>query len=134
MKTEKGIQTLDSPSEYDQLSSVEKRALAEWIRLTIQPATKPHSMSSYGLKHMAERDMRTYISNGQMKGALLAASLLPVDPDELNWHFCIKPARKMTAAEREQQNRHCDFYLPEDPGESAELFRLLDLARQKTAA
>ena len=47
------------------------------------------SNSSYGLKHMLERDTDIYMTNNQFKDAMLACDFLPVNERELNWHYCI---------------------------------------------
>jgi len=43
------------------------------------------------LKHRCENAAGGfYISNGQFKGAMLAAGYVPIDSSDRNWHFCAK--------------------------------------------
>ena len=49
--------------------------------------------SSYGLKHVVERGIGEYVSNGELKGAMLKAGFT-VDPQtklsDINWGFSLK--------------------------------------------
>ena len=77
-------------NEYDQLSKEMKGLLSWWINEYIQPIkTVNHQQSSYSLKHLAENVLDHYVSNGQLKMAMLYAGYKPIDPKELNWHFRI---------------------------------------------
>jgi hypothetical protein len=86
----KEMHPLDLPAVYDELNQAEKDALAYWIEHAICKATKYSNRTSYGIKHDFERE-EFYITNGQFKGAMLAAGYQPEDAQELNWTFKIKP-------------------------------------------
>ena len=60
-----------------------------YTELPLPRKTPLLSNSSYGLKHMLERDTDIYMTNNQFKDAMLACSFLPVNERELNWHYCI---------------------------------------------
>ncbi|SPF35261.1 hypothetical protein SBF1_1470011 [Candidatus Desulfosporosinus infrequens] len=78
-------------NEYDQLSKEMKGLLSWWINEYIRPIkTVNHQQSSYSLKHLAENVLDHYVSNGQLKMAMLYAGYKPVDAKELNWHFRIR--------------------------------------------
>jgi hypothetical protein len=83
----------DEPEAYQALTDPEKAALLEWIRLAVKPAkTRLPGRTSYGIKHDFERDA-FYVTNGEFKGALLAAGLEPAaTAGRSNWPFKIRPA------------------------------------------
>ena len=84
---------LNSAAEFDRMKPEQKEALLGWIKDTLTTARRRHPMTSYGLKHVFEKD-GFYITNGQFKGAMLAAGHAPVDPDALNWSFRVKAIAK----------------------------------------
>ena len=62
----------------------------DWIRANLFPRKTPYNYTtSYGLKHKLEHDIQIYLTNNQFKDAMMMCGFDPVDPDELNWHFCI---------------------------------------------
>lgn len=62
----------------------------EWIKSKMIPRkTGNLKHSSYGLKHILEKDTGIYVSNNQFKDAMLQAGFKPVNPYELNWCFFI---------------------------------------------
>jgi hypothetical protein len=88
--------------EYAALSPDEQRRLLDWIAANLGPAKTPwRGRTSYGLKHDYSYAMQQaypgqgtfYVTNGQFKGAMLAAGYVPVDPAEQNWRFCARPRR-----------------------------------------
>jgi hypothetical protein len=107
-----GMHADDYPEAYEKLAPAEQAALLEWIRLTIKPVKTVAPSTSYGIKHTFE-EVGFYISNGQFKGAMLAAGYAPVNPDELNWEFRIRPTGK-----RHQSKNgtvyHVDHLIPEE--------------------
>jgi len=76
----------NDPLDYTRMREDERNALYDWIfdafdfqkTLTVCPRT------SYGLKHVYERQTGNYVTNGQFKGAMIHAGYLPVDPLDLN--------------------------------------------------
>lgn len=86
----KEFHPLDLPEAYNELNQAEKNALAYWIEHAICTATRYSNRTSYGIKHDFERE-GFYLTNGQFKGAMLAAGYQPEDAQELNWTFKIKP-------------------------------------------
>lgn len=68
----------------------ERAALVAWIKNNIRPRrTVNKTYTSYGLKHIAERDLNLYISNNQFKDAMLQCGFYPDDEWETNWHYRI---------------------------------------------
>ena len=66
------------------------RDTGEWIRKNIRSSDSIlEGRTSYGLKHILERDTGIYLTNNQFKDAMLLAGFRPVDPDELNWQYRI---------------------------------------------
>lgn len=82
---------VDEPSEYENLSIVEKEILLKWIITKLNRGDKYYKKeSSYSLKHYFEDSLEGfYISNGQFKGAMLAAEYTVANPNDKNWYFKI---------------------------------------------
>jgi len=120
-----GMHPGNRPEAYDNLCPVEQAALLEWTRLAIKPAKTVAPTTSYAIKHAFE-DAGFYITNGQLKGAMLTAGYAPVDPDELNWEFRIRP----TCKRRNSKNGavyHVEHLTPE---EREDLEALLKVAKK----
>ena len=119
----------DRPEAYEKLAPAEQAALLEWIRLAIKPAKTIAPNTSYGIKHDFE-SVGFYISNGQLKGAMLTAGYAPVDPDELNWEFKIRP----TGKRRESKNGaiyHIDHLALEEREDLETLVRVAEKVRTR---
>ena len=96
VKTEATADDYHDPTTYGCMPDALKTAVQQWIKLTIQPAKRVYDKrNSYGLKHDFERSAPgiscAYMTNGQFKGAMLAAGYEPVDRSEDEWHFKIQP-------------------------------------------
>lgn len=69
-------QVPDPPTEFDALAPLEQQALRLWVRLALAPAPRfglEHGRwHSYNLKHHAEAALGWSVSNGELKGAMLA--------------------------------------------------------------
>ncbi len=80
---------LNRPEDHDALDREEQAALRAWIDANMWPAKTPDPyQTSYGLKHRFEdSESGFYLTNGALKGAMLAAGYEPADPSELNWRF-----------------------------------------------
>ncbi len=64
-----------------------------WIKANFKHSKRENKgHTSYGLKHILEDDMGIYLTNNQFKDAMMKAGFDPVDPDELNWTYRIKPS------------------------------------------
>ena len=62
----------------------------KWIRERIVPRkTVLHGKTSYGLKHLLERDTNIYLSNNEFKDAMMICGYEPHDPNRLNWEYAI---------------------------------------------
>jgi hypothetical protein len=87
----------DSPKEFDLLPPLKRELLLQWITRTMCPAaTVWRDATSYGLKHAAEDDLGFYISNGELKGAMLEAGYEPANTREQNGLFRVRPRRRYT--------------------------------------
>lgn len=76
----------NSPDHFDSLTDEQKAQLRKWIidKMTLRIKDR----TSYGLKHLFEASAGGfYVTNGQFKGAMLAAGYEPIDATELNWRF-----------------------------------------------
>ena len=65
---------LNTPESFNDLLPSEQDALRLWVRLALKPAKSIGGKfsHSYALKHYAEDALDWYVSNGQLKGAMLA--------------------------------------------------------------
>jgi hypothetical protein len=71
------------PESYEDLTPSQKAILRRWIE-----AGLPADAGSYFLKHeFEESEEGFYISNGHLKGAMLAAGHVPVDDTAFSWVF-----------------------------------------------
>lgn len=66
-----------------------------WIAENISKRKTPlYGHTSYGIKHLLERDVHIYLTNNEFKDAMLQAGYKPVDPNELNWRYRISKKSK----------------------------------------
>ena len=121
---------LDLPDEYDQLSPAELATLLEWIRLAIKPAKTAVIGSSYGIKHDFEDVTYLYVTNGQFKGAMLAAGYAPVNRGERNWRFRIRPTGKSSKSSS-GSIYHIDHLAPEEREDLDALARAANRAQKR---
>jgi hypothetical protein len=85
----------DQPKDYERLTTAMGDALAAWIATTMH-AIKAANLyqTSSTLKAVFKRSAGGfYITNGQFKGAMLAAGYQPIDAKTLNWTFHIRRVR-----------------------------------------
>lgn len=65
-------------------------ATIEWIQLYISPRKTPLlDRTSYGIKHILQSDTGIYLTNNQFKDAMMQCGYMPVNPNSLNWSYCI---------------------------------------------
>lgn len=61
-----------------------------WIRENLMPRkTVLYGRTSYGIKHLLEDDTKIYLTNNEFKDAMLQCGYGPVDPNMLNWLYCL---------------------------------------------
>lgn len=78
------------------LDTKSQASITEWIKSNIRPSQKVlQGRTSYGLKHVLERDTGIYLTNNQFKDAMLSAGYSPVNPNELNWRYRIVLTREI---------------------------------------
>ena len=90
LETGADVRLLDvnQPSAYRMLPEEQKAALQGWIGQQLVPAPLAGPRCSYALKHVFHRlPDGFYVTNGEWKGAMLAAGFEPVDRWQLNWRF-----------------------------------------------
>ena len=82
-----GLITSHSQEEIDTVTN--------WIAENISVRKTPlDGHTSYGIKHLLERDVHIYLTNNEFKDAMLQAGYKPVDPNELNWRYRISKKSK----------------------------------------
>ncbi len=95
---------------------VDIRAVGTWIRENIRKGrTVYKGRTSYGLKHVLERDTGIYLTNNEFKDAMLLTGYFPVDAAELNWRYRIV----MVKEEHYNPNPFCRWMRKEYGGESS---------------
>jgi hypothetical protein len=78
------------PEDYEKLTPSDKATVSLWIQQHISTRkAENYRHTSYGLKHLMANQNGLYTTNGQFKGAMLAAGFEPVRPHTLNWTFRI---------------------------------------------
>lgn len=71
-------------------SEEEIKLVCDWINSNIIPRKTPnYDKTSYGLKHKLHDDIGIYLTNNEFKDAMLMCGYKPVNPNELNWNYCI---------------------------------------------
>lgn len=81
------------PEHYEELTNDEREQMALWIRerLELDDRIRPRDrLNSYGLKHLMEREIDLYVTNGQFKGGMEAAGYEAFDTDDINWTYQVK--------------------------------------------
>lgn len=66
--------------------------LSSWFEKTNKTSLRH---TSYGYKHWLEDAILHYVSNNQLKDAMLMLGFEPRDYDELNWCFKVKPTQAL---------------------------------------
>ena len=88
------LEKIDNSLFYELLDK-EQNYVMEWLSRLDKTKKTVYNGNSYSLKHMIGSDayMETgkhiYMTNNQMKDALLIAGFEPIDPSELNWEYHI---------------------------------------------
>lgn len=68
----------------------EQNAVFRWIKENILPRKTPLPYcSSYGIKHILQRDIGVYLTNNEFKDAMLLCGFYPVEEGKLNWTYRI---------------------------------------------
>ena len=76
----------------DDKKAIAMETLASWFEKSNKTSLRH---TSYGMKHWLENAIGHYVSNNQLKDAMLLLGFEPADFDELNWCFKVKPTEKL---------------------------------------
>jgi hypothetical protein len=79
----------DDPGEYERLDDDDREELDNWVRQHVTPAIEVNWRTSWDLFDIwfTRAHPRVRITNGCMKGAMLAAGFKPEHYDSREWHF-----------------------------------------------
>lgn len=92
------VNDLDRPAEYIKLEKDVLINVINWCKDNFIKGTSVYKdYSSYYYKHVFEKDLGIYLTNGQFKAAMLLAGFECDDVEKLNWNFKIlktSPANK----------------------------------------
>jgi len=90
---------INEPERFHELPEDERDAIRAWVRENLVRRRK--RLSSYALKHMAEKALGAHVGNGEMKGAMLEAGYKPINTtrksginsrkNEINFYFQAGP-------------------------------------------
>ena len=70
----------------------EQQRLYAWVLENVAPRKATRPVSSYWRKHVAEKSIGFYVSNGELKGAMREAGFEPVHDNGINaWYRCGPP-------------------------------------------
>jgi hypothetical protein len=84
----------DQPEHYCDLTEQQRMVLHSWVLSSIEPHLL-WELTSFGLKYQFEESERGFsVTNGQMKGAMLAAGYVPVNYHDTCWIFQLPKALK----------------------------------------
>lgn len=78
---------MDDPAAFGRLSPAQQACLLAWLGHALRPARRASPWTSYGLKHRYQAGTGIYLTNGEFKGAMLAAGYPPIEPGAQNWRF-----------------------------------------------
>lgn len=88
--------TRDDTALISDLDAEKMEEVLELLRSWFEPSNKATLRhTSYGIKHWVEDSIREYISNNQLKDAMLILGFEPSNWYELNWCFKVKPTNKL---------------------------------------
>lgn len=89
-------------SSFDKLSEEDQLRAIEWVKENLVQVKTPNpNNSSYGLKHILERDIGLYMGNNAFKGLMLQCGFYPVNVGDLNWCYCISKRSPGIVRDRE---------------------------------
>jgi len=95
LASETGKELQNQPEAFDYLTPGQQDHLTRWIKENFDPIKTFNTRhTSYGLKHIFERNGGFYVSNGAFKGAMLKCGFKVKDKSALNWVFNISERSK----------------------------------------
>ena len=90
------VETGNDKEHFEDLLEEEQEKALNWLYFNVLSAKKKlDGHTSYGMKHLLEDRTKIYMTNNQFKEAMLICGFFPTEPDELNWHFCIRRSSPM---------------------------------------
>jgi hypothetical protein len=85
---------INSPERFHELPADEQDGIRAWVRENVVRQREP--LSSYSLKHVAEKALGFYVGNGEIKGAMLEAGYTPLNTHRergINFYFQAGPQK-----------------------------------------
>jgi hypothetical protein len=88
------------PKQFEHMEPEKQRQLLAWIRLHLGKGARGNTKrwSSYHLRHVVEHAIGSSVSNGELKGAMLAAGLAPTKDSEeydTDWSFVLERSPRL---------------------------------------
>ena len=73
----------------------EQKMVLDWVSLYLRPSRNGEHHNAYGLKHLMHSCNNLYISENQMKDALMMFGFEPMNPLEPTWWYRIKVKKRV---------------------------------------
>ena len=87
---------------FSELDKADQDKCKKWVKQLKKTKSSVLHITSYGLKHMLEKDTGVYMTNNQFKDLMLECGFEPVKETDLNWHYHID-RRSVTAISKKQE-------------------------------
>ena len=81
------------------LSEDDRQTVLYWVATYLRPSKKGDHHSAYGLKHLLHSVTGLYITENQMKDALMMFGFEPMDHLEPHWWYRIKVKKRIRPGE-----------------------------------
>lgn len=89
-------QDFNSPYQFNLLNEKEQNRIIEWIEQRLLPykiKSFNQSDSSMAIKRLYEKETGDYVTNGELKGAMLKVGFKTKDKTLMNWIFNVSKKR-----------------------------------------
>lgn len=90
---DEGLLSYSGPEEFDKLSDDRKNEIIAYLKTRFEPSDSYNPTTSYALKHFRTEKAIGYLTNGEFKGAMLAAGFIPQYQKEEYWRFKVQEHR-----------------------------------------
>lgn len=99
------VHTRNDDRHFDELPEGDREVVLSWLWWNIYPAKKRlQGHTTYGMKHILQQRTHIYLSNNQMKEAMLRLGFFPCVVDAYNWEFNIRQSSPIFIVQRDGEN------------------------------
>ena len=72
---------------FSEVNPEDQKLARLWVNWNLYPMKSWSRRTSYGLKHMLQRDTHIYLTNNQFKDLMLSCGYRVKNPKDINWCF-----------------------------------------------